>query len=547
MSEFLPLETKTGRVRGTGSNTGTQVKPIDFSAVYVIGLAGVGGVTDFGVTPLVIGQAYIDVTFGPGQPDTTYKLVECYVENTVDATPLNIWPGIVTNKTTTGFRLQLNGLPDTGNYALHWSISGFVPVPFVATEYLLSGAASGPISSAATFTVALPSGGTLASAMIVTPHDGGAGGTFTPATVTLTTAAPIKTFTYTPASYGAKTISTTNNKGLTDPAPRTFTSVASTYTLSGPSSGAPSVPSTNFTVALPAGGVVPSTVTVTPSDGGGGGTFTPTTVNLSTGAPLATFTYTPASTGAKTLSVTNNGGLTNPGNLTYTVAVLISDGDPVGTWPDSSGNGHTATQSGTARPIYAATAIGGKPAINVTSAAQTGVDRYFTIALPLDFGVALTCFVVMRMTVGGGSMYSLGSSTGDGSFGPIFFGSLTYGGVAGSAVQTSFSYDIVQHIHTMSWDSVTYSQFVDGTALTIVTGFTLTAGPIDQIGRRTTAPCDGLIAEIILYQPQLSTTDRANIEKYLSTKYGIAVTSGGTAVQPDTVTGLKAWFKADSL
>ena len=62
------------------------------------------------------------------------------------------------------------------------------------------------------------------------------------------------------------------------------------------------------------------TVTVTPSDGGGGGTFTPTTVGLTTAAPSATFTYTAGSAGVKTIGVTNDGGLTNPGSLSYTAS-----------------------------------------------------------------------------------------------------------------------------------------------------------------------------------------------------------------------------------
>ena len=174
------------------------------------------------------------------------------------------------------------------------------------------------------FTVALPAGGTVAAPVTVTPSDGGGGGTFTPATVSLTTGSPSATFTYTPASYGAKTISVTNDGSLADPGSITYTCVASTYSLTGPSSGTVSVPSTNFTVALPVGGVVLATVTVTPSDGGGGGTFTPTTVDLTTGAPSATFTYTPGSVGTKTISVTNDGGLTNPANLTYTVSAVAS-------------------------------------------------------------------------------------------------------------------------------------------------------------------------------------------------------------------------------
>jgi hypothetical protein len=120
-------------------------------------------------------------------------------------------------------------------------------------------------------------------------------------------------------SAGAKTLSATNNGGLIDPASITFTAAyATTYTLSGPSSGDVATASTNFTVALVAGTSVPAPVTVTPSAGAGGGTFTPTTVNLTTGAPSATFTYTPASVGTKTVAVTNSGGLTDPTSLTYT-------------------------------------------------------------------------------------------------------------------------------------------------------------------------------------------------------------------------------------
>jgi hypothetical protein len=60
-------------------------------------------------------------------------------------------------------------------------------------------------------------------------------------------------------------------------------------------------------------------VTVTPSAGGGGGTFTPTTVALTTVSPSQSFTYTPVSVGAKTISVTDDAGLTDPAPITYTV------------------------------------------------------------------------------------------------------------------------------------------------------------------------------------------------------------------------------------
>jgi hypothetical protein len=274
---------------------------------------------DTGITPLVNGQSYIDVVFDVPRSSNDWVFVELRVLNTVDANALNIRDGIITNKTVTGFRLQLDGIPDTNNYYLQWTINEITTAPGPATTYVISGPATGAPGIPATFTVHLPSHTTVAGSVIVTPSDGGAGGAFTPTSVGLTTAAPSATFTYMAVSAGAKTISATNNGGLIDPASLTFTAAyATTYTLSGPSSGDVGAASTNFTVALVAGTSVPAPVTVTPSAGAGGGTFTPTTVNLTTGAPSATFTYMPASVGTKTVAVTNSGGLTDPTSLTYT-------------------------------------------------------------------------------------------------------------------------------------------------------------------------------------------------------------------------------------
>lgn len=96
----------------------------------------------------------------------------------------------------------------------------------------------------------------------------------------------------------------------------TGAAAATATTLSGPSSGTVSVASSNFTVG--ANGTITGTVTVTPGDAGNGGTFTPTTVAISSGTPTATFTYTPASTGVKTISISDDGGLTDATPLNYT-------------------------------------------------------------------------------------------------------------------------------------------------------------------------------------------------------------------------------------
>jgi hypothetical protein len=192
-----------------------------------------------------------------------------------------------------------------------------------ATGVTMSGPTSGVTGSpSSNFTLGVtPVGSGISGTLVVTPSDGGAGGTFTPTTKSLTTAAPTGTFTYTAATASAKTISVTNNGSLTNPSNITYTASSASATatvVSGPSSGTVGVASSNFTAS--ANGTITGTVVITPADGGAGGTFSPTTVSISSGSPTATFTYTAASSGAKTISFTNNGALTNQGNLTYTAA-----------------------------------------------------------------------------------------------------------------------------------------------------------------------------------------------------------------------------------
>lgn len=91
---------------------------------------------------------------------------------------------------------------------------------------------------------------------------------------------------------------------------------ATALTLSGPTGGQVGAASAAFTVG--ANGAIGGSHTVTLSDGGAGGTFSPASVTISAGTPTATFTYTPGSAGAKSISATDAGGYTAPAPLTYT-------------------------------------------------------------------------------------------------------------------------------------------------------------------------------------------------------------------------------------
>ena len=96
---------------------------------------------------------------------------------------------------------------------------------------------------------------------------------------------------------------------------------ATATTLSGPTVGMAGLDSSNFTVG--ANGAITGTVTVTPSDSSGGGTFTPSTVDISNGSPTGTFTYKNNTPGSYTISTTNNGGLSNPSSIVLAVGVNL--------------------------------------------------------------------------------------------------------------------------------------------------------------------------------------------------------------------------------
>jgi hypothetical protein len=186
-----------------------------------------------------------------------------------------------------------------------------------ATSVTVTGPTSGSIGAPSTnFTATLDA--TSLSAVVVTPSDGGAGGTFTPASVTISAGTLSGTFTYTASSSGAKTITATNGSGLTNAGSVTYTvssAPPTTVTLTGPVAGTVSVASTAFTATLNA--AAQSSIIITPSDGGAGGVFAPSSVTITVGNSSGTFTYTPSSTGTKTISITNGSGLTNIGTIGY--------------------------------------------------------------------------------------------------------------------------------------------------------------------------------------------------------------------------------------
>jgi len=149
---------------------------------------------------------------------------------------------------------------------------------------------------------------------------------------------------------------------------------AAAITLTGPSGGTVGSPSTNFTVG--ANGTITGTITVTPNDGGDGGTFSPTSVAISAASPTAIFTYTAANAGSPTatVNVTNDGGLTNPAGIAYS-ATAPNATQLVLSVPDAAGlSGFSGIVLSAAAPGAGVTVIATPTGISFNGSGQATIN-----------------------------------------------------------------------------------------------------------------------------------------------------------------------------
>lgn len=233
--------------------------------------------------------------------------------------------------------------------------------------------------------------------------------------------------------------------------------VATAITLSGPSVGVIGTASTNFTVG--ANGAITGTVTVTPTSSAGTGTFTPTTVQISSGTPTATFTYTPSSGGARNINGTNDGSLSAPSNVLFTVGVavvtgtiltatpanIVSGGKTIiltltdDTWITAGAafnaerqaiiNGLDSNKSGITgwnaevrdKEVVGAVVRSSNTAVTITLTAEAAYaiteSETITVTIPasaLTNNIAMTATPTFTLTAGGGISEGMGISAGSG-------------------------------------------------------------------------------------------------------------------------------------
>ncbi len=299
--------------------------------------------TAFTVTPNgTIGASAVVVTSSDSAAGGTFTPASLsFASGATAAQTFTYTPGSVGTKTVS--------ITNNGSLSNPSSISFTASASSAATAYTLTGPGTG-VQGTASSAFTVTASGVLAAPVTITPSDNSGGGTFTPTTVSLATGTNTSaTFTYTAASAGTKTISSTNSASLTNPSSLSYavTALATTYTLTGPSTAVVGQASSNFTVT--ATGLLNAAVTVTPNDSGAGGTFSPTAVSLATGTnSAATFTYTPVAGATDTISTTNNASLTNPAGLSVLSTTSSTITVPVtsaafrfspGNWKGDTGRG----------------------------------------------------------------------------------------------------------------------------------------------------------------------------------------------------------------
>ena len=193
----------------------------------------------------------------------------------------------------------------------------------------------------------------------------------------------------------------------------------------------------------------------------------------------------------------------------------LSDGATVATWTDSSGNGFNATQSTEAnKPIYKVGIVGGKPVVRFD-----GTNDGMVVSASLSVALPCTVFVVYsyRSTTSAGRRAVQGVSN-NWLIGPYSLIYRAYNSAFLDGAATTQNLFIVSCMRQLSGDA---KLFNNGTQ--VATNANNTAPGQMALGASGAfgEPLDGDIAEVIVYNSALSTTDRQAVEAYLDNKYNL--------------------------
>lgn len=219
-----------------------------------------------------------------------------------------------------------------------------------------------------------------------------------------------------------------------------------------------------------------------------------------------------------------------------------ADGDPVGYWADKSGNGYHATQSdGTRKPALKTGVKNGRNILRFDGSNDGLTISGSASSFKFLHGSKATVFVVAKNNSSSDGMIlcsNNGTAANTGYW--FYFGSGTSLWTNATAAPSSIVFELSSTITATNYNLL--GSISDATSSTIASrvrnytnGSLLsgtntangTASTADStfdvfIGRGPTAyPMNGDICEVLVFNSNLATTDRQNIEFYLNQKWSI--------------------------
>lgn len=209
----------------------------------------------------------------------------------------------------------------------------------------------------------------------------------------------------------------------------------------------------------------------------------------------------------------------------------LTNGSPVASWVDSSGNSRPMTQSSAGlRPTYVTNVQNGLPGVLFTSTAGSGLISGY------DPGVTNSVFLVYIQTNNGGGGFpgflqrAIQSQSANGPIlGPYQDVQTYYNGagfIQGAAVtlNTPYLQEVIQQ-----GASVINTFYVNGTTIgnnsSTGGGVSYGGGMAFSSGGAFNEPFQGYILETIVYNRALSQLERNQIEQYIANKYAMTVST----------------------